>query len=125
MRTKNLPFSDPEFAKAASKKAVDKRRENRELEQADPETFFRRMLAEKRRSLIRHLLDAVEGRGIFGKTVECACGRTIEVPGLPATSRLSALQTALSYSVGRPKPGVSLFEPSPKQTEDGEGFTIE
>jgi hypothetical protein len=121
------PFSDPAKAREAAAKSLASRAANRELQKADPERFFRQVLEGKRQRLITHLIDAVEGRGIFSNEVECSnCGRTVEVPGLPAASRLSALQTALAYSVGRPKAGVSMLDrPKDQETEEPEGFSIE
>jgi hypothetical protein len=123
------PKWTPEQAREMAARGNAARNAQRELERSNPEQFFREYLARERRGLIRHLVDAVKGRGIFGKTVECpACGADVELPSLPAVSRLSALQTALAYSLGRPKAGVSLLEESPrgeKSSETEEGFTIE
>jgi hypothetical protein len=78
------PFSDPDFAREASLKAV----EMRKLDQKSPEDRAQLAIQRKLGRLTSELLDAALGEGAF--------------VDLKPTDRLKALTTALAYGLGRP-----------------------
>lgn len=102
-----MPF-DKESAKAAQAKAVEVRKRRAELRESDPEAYLRETFSAKKAELSQALLDAALGQGEWHE--------------LPLDKRLTALNKALEYAIGKPSTQKTV---APSEQPPETGLSIE